>query len=111
MTSQTPMGLFGQRPLQALPASQDDPDLAQRLRADSTGDLRRKIFKQLDDMQVNLRAQAERGADSLTFENINAGLAAVEAARTILTRMPVPSDSFHPTPVGKSPTDFSRSTP
>lgn len=111
MTPQTPMGLFGQTPVQTFPASQDEPDLAQRLRADTTGVLRREIFKQLDDMQANLRTQAERGADSRTFENINAGLAAVEAARNILTHMPVASDSFHSTPVGKSPTDFSRSTP
>ena len=111
MTPQTPMSLFGQAPAQASPAHQDEPDLAQRLRADVTGVLRREIFMQLDKMQANLRAQAKRGADSRTFENINAGLATVEAARDILTRMPVASDSFHPTHVGKSPADFSRSTP
>jgi len=88
VTITTPMGLFGPA---ASPAqgTQASADLALRLRADTSGDLRRELVRQLDGMQTQLRTQAERGADAPRYQQIQAGLLAVGAARDILDRMPV----------------------
>lgn len=90
-----PMSIFGT----SLSADQDtstaEPDLAQRLRADSSGQLRGDLFLRLDDMQARLRSLASRGADGETWTKIEAGLEAVAAARDIMTRMPVTANPIN----------------
>lgn len=107
MNLSSPLGFLS--PLHAAPVEtgSDDAELAHRLRADHSGQLRRELLAQLDEMQVKLRTQAGRGADSSTWEQIEAGLAAVAAAREILTRMPAAPSSY---PAG-SPASSFRSTP
>ena len=100
-------GLFGALPDAPPEADHAEAELAHRLRADHSGQLRRELLAQLEGMQVRLRTQAGRGADSSTWEQIEAGLAAVAAAREILLRMPVAESSF---PAGLPASSF-RSTP
>jgi hypothetical protein len=104
-----PMGLFGPQTASPSPTASDAPDMAQRLRADTTGQLRQQLLAQLDAMQIDLRTQAGQGADSGTWEKIEAGLAAVAAAREILTRMPAAAE-LQP-PAGVLPSGPFRSTP
>lgn len=104
-----PMGLFDPQNSAAPETDLEQPDLAQRLRADHSGQLRRDVLQQLDDMQANLRTLASRGADNDTWTKIEAGLGAVAAARDIMTRMPVSATLTHP--AGALPADPFRSTP
>lgn len=91
----TPMGLFAPAK-STIEGIQASADMAERLRADYSGELRRELMLQLDDMHAHLRAKAERGADASTYEQIEAGLLAVGAAREILSRMPVTGVDHHP---------------
>ncbi len=88
MTPNSSMGLFQAVPVAIAPAPSPAPELAQRLRDDSSGQLRQEIGAQLDRMQAHLRHRAEKGAHSSDYEQIDAALAAVAAAREILSRMP-----------------------
>jgi hypothetical protein len=108
MNVMPPLGLFG--PTDAPPSASEaaDAELAVRLRADHSGQLRRDLLLQLDSMQVDLRTQAGRGADGEAWKHIEAGLAAVAAAREILNRMPAAESQ---PPAGVLPAASFRSTP
>lgn len=107
MNTSSPLSLFGPVPAPPADAALEDAELAHRLRADHSGQLRRELLAQLEAMQLRLRTQAGRGADSSTWEQIEAGLAAVAAAREILNRLPAAESS---SPAGLPASSF-RSTP
>lgn len=70
-------------------------DLLHRLRGPEGVELLVQMNQQLDDMQAHLRQRLGQGADSSVYEQLQAGLSAVSAARDILQRVPVgSSDSF-----------------
>lgn len=107
MKTSSPLGLLGTLHAASGEPGSGEAELAHRLRADLSGQLRRELLAQLDGMLVKLRTQAGRGVDSSTWDKIEAGLAAVAAARDILTRMPVAESSV---PAGLPASSF-RSTP
>ncbi len=95
----------------AAPVSSEGSDLAERLRSPDGPQLLRQMQQQLDDMQARLRQQAGQGADSATYAQLQAALGAVDAARSILMRMPVTSASNFDSPMVQVPRPSARSTP
>ena len=86
-------------------------DLADRLRTPEGPALLRQMLQQLDNMQARLRQQAGQGANSATFDQLQATLRAVDAARNILLRLPVRSDNSFDSPLVQAPRASTRSTP
>ena len=92
------------------PVSAEGSDLAERLRSPDGPQLLRQMQQQLDDMQARLRQQAGQGADSATYAQLQAALGAVDAARSILLKMPVTSVANFDSPLVQVPRPSARST-
>jgi hypothetical protein len=86
-------------------------DLADRLRGPQGPALMRELQQHLDDLRAKLQAEIGRGADSLSFEQLQAALRAADAASDILKHLPVRSDGLFDSPLTQTPRPMQRSTP
>jgi hypothetical protein len=86
-------------------------DLADRLRGPQGPELMRELRQHFDDLRAKLQAEIGRGADSLSFEQLQAALRAVDAARDILKHLPVRSEGLFDSPLTQTPRPIQRSAP
>ena len=100
----TPASMFN-------PSDGDADDLADRLRGSQGPELMRQLRQHLGDLRARLLADIARGADSLSYAQLQAGLKAVDAASDILMQLPVRSDNLFDSPLIQAPKPPIRSKP
>jgi Type III secretion system, cytoplasmic E component of needle len=93
------------------PSESDADDLADRLRGSQGPQLMGQMRQHLDELRARLLADIARGADSMSYEQLQAGLQAVDAATDILKQLPVRSDNFFDSPLIQAPRPTNRSNP
>ncbi len=86
-------------------------ELAERLSGPAGGAHMRRLCEHLALLRAQLQAKASRGTNGETFEQVQAALQAVDAARDILQRFPVKFNYNFDSPLVQVPKPTSRSTP
>ena len=94
--------LFQSSPGPSAPAD-DEQDLVQQLRGPNGPELMRQMSQRLETLQADLTLSLNQGADASTYEQLQAALAAVQAARDILLRLPVTFKNIPDNPLAKRP--------
>ena len=94
--------LFQSSPGPSAPAG-DEQDLVQQLRSPNGPELMLNMSQRLETLQADLTLSLNQGADASTYEQLQAALAAVQAARDILSRLPVTFKSIPDHPLAKRP--------
>lgn len=69
----------------------EDSDLALRLRGPQGPQLMQQLQQRLADLDAQLKARLQQGADAASYAQLQAGLQAVGAAYNILEQLPVRS--------------------
>ena len=86
-------------------------ELVQRLQGPDGPQLMRELRQRLDELRSRLQYRASQGADSHTFEQLQAALAATAAARDILLRLPVSFNDNFDSPLVSAPRITKESPP
>ncbi len=88
----------------------DEVELAERLSGPNGGTHMHNLREHLALLSAQLQAKASRGGNGEMFEQVQAALLAVEAARDILQRFPVKFDNNLDSPLVQVPKPTQRST-
>ena len=81
----------------------DERDLVQQLRGPQGPELMRQMHQRLEALQGELMLKVNRGADTATYERLQAALSAVKSARDILARLPVTFKNIPDHPMADRP--------